>query len=163
MDNLDFVAEDLSNYSPASPNFPTDYDCYDSLVNQPPPSTLPSEASSAIASEVSSAVASDSDLPSLSSTKATKQTHLLNFFSKMPSDQLHAKWQKRKRDNEDKDREEHAKRKQKDEAEKLHKLTTKRTNNKISQKKRRDRLKKEHMALPTAEQNSSVSQLDYSL
>jgi len=143
MVNFNSVAEDLSDDSPASPSFSPNPDFYNLPVNHPPPSILPSEASSAITSEVSSALASeassapasDSDLPPLSSTKTTKQTNLHKFFSKMPSNELHVKWQKRKRDNEDKDREEYAKRKQKDEAEKLHKLTTKRENNKVSQKK----------------------------
>jgi hypothetical protein len=175
MVNLDPVAEESSNYSPASPSISLRSDIYELLVDQPPPSifpseassvitseassVLPSEASSALASEVSSALASDSELPPLPSTKARKQTDLLNFFSKMPSDELHAKWQKRKRDNEDKDREEYAKRKQKNEAENLRKLTTKRANNQVSQKKRRDRLQKEKATLSKVVKDSSVSLL----
>ena len=69
------------------------------------------------------------------------------------------RWQKRKRDNEDRDREEYSKRKQKDEAAKLHKLTTKRANNQVSQKKRRDRLRKEKEELSEAEKDSLVSPL----
>lgn len=158
MADLDSASEGLSSYSPASPCFSTNPDFYDLLVNQPPPSILPSEASSALASEVGSALASDSE-PLPSSTKATKQTDLHSFFSKMPSDELHVRWQKRKRDNEDRDREEYSKRKQKDEAAKLHKLTTKRANNQVSQKKRRDRLRKEKEELSEAEKDSLVSPL----
>jgi hypothetical protein len=50
-------------------------DFYDSPMDQPPSSAFPSKASSA--------VASDSEVPS--STKATKQTGLLNFFPKVPT------------------------------------------------------------------------------
>ena len=157
------VTEDLFYYTPASPSFSATLDPYDSLIDQPPPSILPSEASSALPSETSSALASDSDLPSLSSTKAVKQTDLLNFFSKMPSKEYHGQWQKRKRDNQDRDREEHAKRKQKDEAEKLRKLAKKRANNQVSQKKRRDRLKEEKAILSEAGQDPSVSSLIYTL
>ena len=155
------VADDLTHYSPVSPSFSFNSDFNDLLVNQPPPSTLPSEVSSALASEVTSPLVSDFDLPPLSSSKPTKQIDLHNFFSKTPSDEPHVKWQKRKQDNEDRDREEYAKRKQKDEAGKLKKLMVKRANNLISQKKRRDRLKKEKVELPTAGQVSSVSLLDY--
>ena len=137
------VADNLTDYSPVSPSFSFNPDFNDLLVNQPPPSTLLSEASSALASEVSSALASevssplasDFDLPPQSSSKPTKQIDLHNFFSKTPSDEPHVKWQKRKQDNEDRDREEYAKRKQKDEAGKLKKLMVKRANNQISQKK----------------------------
>lgn len=169
MDDLSPTAEDLSNYSPASPSFSTNPDFYDLLVNQPPPSILPSseassiiasEVSSALASEVNSAPASDSDLPPLTANKATKQTNLLGFFSKMPSDEHHAKWQKRKRDDEDRDREEYTKRKQRDEVEKAHNLTIRREKNKASQKKRRNRLKKEQTE---AGQDSSVSLPIYTL
>jgi hypothetical protein len=191
MVNLDPVAEESSNYSPASPSISLRSDIYELLVDQPPPSIFPSEASSvitseassvlpseassalaseassalaseassALASEVNSALASDSELPPLPSTKARKQTDLLNFFSKMPSDELHVKWQKRKCDNEDKDREEYVKRKQKNEAENLHKLTTKGANNQVSQKKRRDRLQKEKATLSKVVKDSSVSLL----
>jgi hypothetical protein len=157
------IAEDLSNYSPTSPTFSADLDLYDSLIDQPPPSILPSEASSVLPSETSSALASDSDLPPSSSTKARKQTGLLHFFSKMPPEELHAKWQKRKRDNEDKDREEHAERKQKDEAAKLRKLAKRRAGNQIAQWKRRERLKEEKPMLSEAEKSPSVSLLCYPL
>jgi hypothetical protein len=153
--NSGFIAENLSNSSPPSPSFSADPDLYESLFNQPPPSILPSEASSA--------QASDSDLPPSSFTKATKQNNLLNFFSKVPSTELHARWQKRKRDNEDQDREDYMERKQKDEAERLCKLTNKRANNQVSQKKRRDRLKAEKAAFSEAGEDSSVSSLTYTL
>jgi len=165
-----FVAEDLSNYSPPSPGLSISLDLYDLLVDQLPPSILPSEASSALASdsdlppsilssEASSALASDSDLPPSSSTKATKQTNLLGFFPKVPAKDVHTKWKKRKRDNEVKDREEYAERKQRDEAAQLHKLTNNRAMNRVSQKKRRDRLKEEKAVLS----GSSVSSLGYIL
>ena len=151
MADLSSVAEGLSNYPPTSPSFPTNPDLYDSLLDQPPPSILPSEASSAFTS--------DSELPPPSSTKATKKTNLFNFFPKIPSDEPHARWQKRKRENEDKDEEERTEQKQREEAENLCKLTKKRANNRASQKKRRDRLKEEQAALSEAEQDSSVSSL----
>ena len=151
MADLNSVAEGLSNYPPTSPSFSTGPNLYKSLLDQPPPSTLPSEASSALTS--------DYDLPPPSSTKATKQINLFNFFSKIPSDEPHARWQKRKQENEDKDEEEHTEQKQRDEAENLHKLTEKCANNKASQKKRWDRLKEEKAALSEAEQDSSVSSL----
>jgi hypothetical protein len=151
MANPSSVTEDLADYSLPSPSFSTNPDLYDSLIDQPPPSILPSEASSALAS--------DSDLPSPSSTKAKKQTDLHSFFLKMPGDELHAKWGKRKRDNEDRDREESAKQKQKAEAQKLHKQAKTRANNKVSQRKRRDRLEKEKSKLFEAEQDSTVSLL----
>ena len=79
----------------------------------------------------------------------------------MPSDEHHAKWQKKKRDNEDMDKERFAKRQQKDEAEQLRKLTIKCANNKASQKKWQDRLKKENPVLSEAERDSSVSSLTH--
>ena len=149
------VAEKCFDYSPASPSFSTNFDLCDLLVNQPPPSILPSEASSPLVS--------DSDLPPLPPIKAIKQTNLLNFFSKTPSTEHHTKWQKRKRDNKDKDREELAKRKQKGEAEKLHNLENKRAKNRVSQKKRRNRLKEEKATLSEVGQDFSVSSLVYIL
>jgi len=160
------IAED----PPTTPSFLTNLHLYDLLVNQPPPSILPSEASSVLTSdsdfpssilpsEVSSAVASDSDLPP-PSTKATKQTNLHGFFSSVPSEEPHARWRKRKRDNKEKDREEYAERKKEDEAERLRKLTNKRIKNQISQKKRRDRMKEEEAALSETGQDSPVSSFD---
>ena len=127
MANSSSVIEDWSNYSPASPSFSTNLDLYDLLINQPPPSLLPSEANSPLTST--------SNLPPLSSTKATKQTNLFSFHSKTSPTKPHTERQKRKRENEDKNGEKYAKQKQKDEAEKLHKLTNKQANNQISQKK----------------------------
>ena len=45
------VADDLTDYSPVSPSFSFNPDFNDLLVNQPPASTLPSEASSALCQE----------------------------------------------------------------------------------------------------------------
>ena len=137
------------------------FDFYDFLMDQPPPSILPSEASSALPSEANSPLASYSDLPL--PPKATKQTNLHNFFSKIPSTEHHTKWQKRKRDNEDEDKEKYAKRKQKGEAEKLYKLADKCAKNKISQKKRQDRLKEEKAELSEVGQDFLVSSLVYTL
>ena len=87
------MAEDSPNHSPSglslfTKDLPMDFsinpDLYDSPIDQPPLSAFTSETSSALASE--------SDLPSPSLPKATKQTDLLNFFSKMPSEEVHAKW-----------------------------------------------------------------------
>jgi len=164
------ATEDLSNYSPPSPGLSLGLGFYDLLVDQPPLSILPSEASpapasdsdlpsSVLPSEASSALASDSDIQPSSFTKATKQTNLLGFFPKVPAEVVYTKWWKRKRENEVGDKEEYAERKQKDEAEKLQKLTNKRTMNQISQKKQQDRIKEEKAALS----GSSVSLLGYIL
>ena len=165
------IVEDWGNYSPASPNFPTNPYLYDLLVDQPPPSVLPSGASSALPSEVNSPwvsgdnspLSSDSDLPPTSFTKATKQTDLFGFFSKVPSEDLHEKWQKRKRDNEAKDRGEHMEQKQKDEAYKLCKLSRKRARNSISQRKRRARIREEEATLSEEGKDSQVSSVIYTL
>lgn len=181
------IVEDWGNYSPASPNFPTNPYLYDLLVDQPPPSVLPSGASSALPSEAGSVLpseassalpsevnspwvsgdnsplSSDSDLPPTSFTKATKQTNLFGFFSKVPSEDLHEKWQKRKRDNEAKDREEHMEQKQKDEAYKLRKLSRKRARNSISQRKRRARIREEEATLSEEGKDSQVSSVIYTL
>ena len=167
MANLSPDAGDWADHSPVSPSFPTNPYLYDLLVDQPPPSTLPSGASSALTSEASSALASevnspwtsgansalaseassplasgansaltsDPDLPLPSSTKATKQTNLFGFFQKVAPEELHVKWQKRKRDNEDQDKEEFVERKRQDEADKLSKLVNKCARNSVSQKK----------------------------
>ena len=71
--------------------------------------------------EPSSAVVSDSEFLQPTPLKPTKQTGLLNFFPRIPPEEACERWQKRKRENEERDRVEFAKRKQKDEAEKLHK------------------------------------------
>jgi len=160
------VVEDWSDHSPASPSFPTNSHHYDLLVDQPPPSILPSEASSPWISEasspwtsgVNSALASDSDSPP-PPTKAAKQTNLLGFFPKVSAEEPHTKWRKRKQDNEDMDRKEHAEHKQKDEADKLRKLKNKRARNKASQKKWRDRIREEKATLSEEGQDSLVSLL----
>ena len=70
--SLSPIAENLFYYTLVNPSFSANLDPYNSLIDQPPPSILPSEASSALPSETNSTLASDSDLPSLSSTKAVK-------------------------------------------------------------------------------------------
>ena len=75
----------------------------------------------------------------------------------------HAKWQKRKRDNKDKDREEYAEQKQKEETHKLHKLSKRRVNNGIAQRKRWRELKEAKAALYEEEQDSQVSLFIYTL
>ena len=106
------IAENWGDYSPASPDFPASPYLYDLLVDQPPPSVLPSEAGSALPSEAGSALpsetnspwisgdnsahSSDLDLPPTSFTKETKQTNLFGFFSKVSLEEPHKKWQKRK-------------------------------------------------------------------
>jgi len=121
--NLNLITEDLCN-TPSSGT-----DLYDLSMDQP--------LSSAFPSETSSALASDSDLPPPSSIVATKQTGLFDFFSKIPSGESHARWQKRKQDNEDRDRNEYEEKKKKGEAEKLYKLTDKCARNRLSQAKHR--------------------------
>ena len=56
-------------------------------------------------------MASDSDLPlpSPHPSKPPQQAGLLKFFSVIPSDEAHATWAKRKRDNQEEDEKEHAK------------------------------------------------------
>jgi hypothetical protein len=142
--NLNLITEDLYNNPSPDPI------SYDSPIDQP--------LSSAFPSETSSALASDSDLPPPSSTVATKQTGLLDFFLKIPGEEAHTRWQKRKRDNEDKDRKEYEERKQKGEAEKLYKLTNKRARNQISQAKHRLKKRKVKPQAGT-EKDSSVSLL----
>src|SRR6202000_538240 len=105
---------------------------HNSPIDQPPSSAFPSEANSALAS--------DSELPPPSSTK---QTGLLNFFSKIPTEEFHARWQKRKRDNEERDKEEYAERKRRGDAEVLYKKARRREQNRIAQNRRRERVKKE--------------------
>ena len=94
----DLSTQSLLHYS--SPSF----DHCDS-PNDPPSSAFPSGASSALTS--------DSEPLPASSTKASKQTGLGDFFSKIPAEELHTRWRKRKRDNEEKYREEHEERKRK--------------------------------------------------
>ena len=103
-----------------------------SPVNQPPSSAEPS-----------SAAVSDSDLLQSTSIKITKQAGLLNFFQKIPAKEAHEKWQKRKQENEESNQAEYAKRKRKDEAEKLRKQVHRREQNRVSQGRRRERLRKE--------------------
>ena len=158
------MAKDLSDYPVSNPSlltedlimdFSIDPDLCDSPIDRPPSSTFVS--SSAFTSETSSALASELDLPLPSLPKAKKQVGLLDFFSKIPSEELHTRWRKRKRENEERDQEEYAERKQKDEAEKSRKQAQKRERNRISQSKRRERLKKEKGRAEL--QDSSVSLL----
>ena len=126
----------------------------DDLSTENPPS-------SAFPSENSSAQASDAELPHSSSIKATKQTGLLNFFSKVPSEELHARWRKRKRDNEDRDKERYEERKRKDEEDKSHKKARRREQLRAAQSKRRNKLKEAAIleSKNVIEQDSSVSLL----
>ena len=153
----DIPEHPVSNHSLLTGDFLMDFsvdpELCDSPIDRPPSSTFTSETSSAWASEP--------DLPLLSSVKATKQTGLLDFFSKVPSEEPHARWRKRKRENQEKDQEEYAERKKRDEAEKLRKQNHRREKNKISQKRRRERLKKEKDRAKL--QDSSVSFFCYAL
>lgn len=138
-----FAESSLDNSNNSSPS----PDPYDSPVDQPPSSAFPSEPSSALAS--------DSEVPFSSSSKATKQTGLLDFFSKMPSGEFHARWRKRKRDNAERDREEYERQKMRDDEEKLHKKARRREQYRAAQNKQRNRLKAEKQV--AGKQDSSVS------
>jgi len=157
------MAKDLSDYPVSNPSlltedliidFSIDPDLCDSPIDRPPSSTFAS--SSAFASETSSALASELDLPLPSSPKEKKQVGLLDFFSKIPSEELHTRWW-RKQENEERDQEEYAEQKQKDEAEKSCKQAHKQEKNRISQSKWWERLKKEKGRAEL--QDSSVSLL----
>ena len=73
----------------------------------------------------------------------------------MPSDEFHARWQKRKQDNAEKDREEYEKQKMRDDEEKLHKKACRCEQYRAAQNKRRNRLKAKKQEV--GKQNSSVS------
>ena len=126
----------------------------DDLPTENPPSF-------AFPSENSSAQASDAELPHSSSIKATKQTGLLNFFSKVPSEELHARWRKRKRDNEDRDKERYEEQKRKDEEDKSHKKAQRCEQLRAAQSKRWNKLKEAAIfeSKNVIEQDSSVSLL----
>ena len=109
-------AEDISMEPSDCPNF-----C-GSPVNQPPSSAEPS-----------SAAISDSGLLQSTSIKITKQAGLLNFFQKIPAKEAHEKWQKRKWENEESNQAEYAKRKWKDDTEKLCKQVHRCEQNRVSQ------------------------------
>jgi len=68
-----------------------DPEFYDSPIDQPP--------SSAFTSETGSAWTLESELPHLSPVKTTKQPDLFDFFPKIPPEELHTKWWKRKQEN----------------------------------------------------------------
>ena len=124
-------------------------DFYDSPIDQPPSSAFPSEASSA--------AASDSEIP-LSSTKATKQTGLLNFFQKVPAEQAYTSWRKRKRENYEKDKEEYERLKRREEVEKDQKKAQRREQNRLAQQRLRSKSKKQLTTeLDDVQPNSSVS------
>ena len=125
---------------PPSSTFPSE-PC--SAFPSEPSSIFPSEPSSAVASGPSSAMVSYSEPPPPSSIKATKQTGLLNFFSTIPPEQHYASWRKRKRDNKERDQEEYARRKRKDEAEQNLKKARRREQNRNAQTKRRENLRGE--------------------
>jgi len=125
----------------------------DSPIDRPP--------SSAFTSETGSVWTSESELPHLPPVKATKQSGLFDFFPKIPSEELHTKWRKRKRENQERDQEEYAERKKRDEAEKLHKQARRREQNRVSQNRRRERIRKEKDKAKW--QDSSVSLLCYIL
>ena len=149
-DPLDYpLGENLPDYLTSNPSllteglimdFSINPELCDSPIDRPPSSTF---TSSTFISDTSSAPVSESDLPPPSSPKAKKQTGLFDFFPKIPSEEFHTKWRKRKRENEERDQEEYAKRKQKDEAEKSRKQAHKREKNRISQSKHREKVRKE--------------------
>jgi hypothetical protein len=69
------------------------------------------------------------------------QSGLFDFFSKIPPEEFHARWRKRKLDNEERDREEYAERKKRGDAEVLHKKARRQEQNRIAQGRRREKLK----------------------
>jgi hypothetical protein len=130
-------------------------DFYGLSSDQPPSSAFPSEASSA--------QTSDSELPLSSTTQAKKQTGLLDFFSKVPTEELNARWRKRKRDNEERDKEEYAERKRRGDAEVLQKKAHRCEQNRTAQSRRHEKLRKMPKAelQENTEQESSVGLLSY--
>lgn len=84
---------------------------------------------------------SDSEPPISSSNKAVTQTGLLDFFSKVPSEELHACWRKRKRDNEERGKEEYAERKRRSDREVLQKMAHRHEQNQMAQSRRREKLR----------------------
>ena len=102
-DNSDFpLAENLldhpgSNTSLLTKDLIMDFsinpDLCDSPIDWPPSSTF---TSFSFISETSSALVSESSLLLPSSPKTKKQTGLSDFFSKIPSEEFHTKWKKRK-------------------------------------------------------------------
>jgi hypothetical protein len=102
-------------------------------------------------SEVNSAVTSDSDLPPppplplFKPSKSIKQTGLSSFFSTIPAEQANAAWGKRKRENREMEDEKRAKVKRREEEWKEEKLLEKREGNRLSQQKRRDKIKQQEV------------------
>jgi hypothetical protein len=114
---------------------PPDYSDSDMSPHLPPSTNAPTEASSA--------AASDSDLPHspLHPPKPPRQTGLLNFFSTVPADEVHAVWGKRKRDNRERDEEKCAKIVRQEEEWRAEKRQKRRDENRAAQQKHRTKVK----------------------
>ena len=128
LDHTDSSIYDQTNSSACDhPN----YSGSDIAAYLPPTSNPPTE--------VSSAMTSDSDLPPPlpHSSKPSKQAGLLNYFSAIPSNEAHATWAKRKRDNQEGDKEKRAKLMQQEEEWREEKRQKLRNRNRINQQRHR--------------------------
>lgn len=102
--------------------------------------------SSHVSTGASSAVSSDLDVlpPSSDFLKPVQQTGLLNFFSIVPADEVHAAWGKRKRDNRERDEKEHAETMRQEEEWREEKRQKLRERNRLSQQKHRSKAKSQN-------------------
>jgi biopolymer transport protein ExbD len=170
-DNLDLITTDdpsayeytdspIHDHTSLSVYGHTDYSGSDRSIHLPPSSGVPSE--------VSSAVTSDSDLPPPpppspppKSSKPVQQTGLLNFFSAVPRDEVHAAWGKRKRDNWERDEEARIEVTRKQEKWKQEKLSDIREGNRLSQQKRRKKIQKQEIKAGMRDEDGKKVQVSH--
>jgi hypothetical protein len=138
----------------------TDYSGSDRSIHLPPSSGVPSE--------VNSAVTSDSDLPpsppppSLpKSSKPIQQTGLLNFFSAIPRDEVHAAWGKQKRDNQKGDRGAHIEVAHKQAKWKQEKLSDIHEGNHLSQQKHCKKIQKQEIKAGIQDEDGKKHQVSH--
>lgn len=110
----------------------------------PPPSGVPSEASSAVVSEsdLPSAAVSDSDLlfPPKGLSAHKKQAGIQEFFRVLSEDEVQAAQAKRKWVDSEEEEADRAQRRKKEEKQKQKKLNSRRENNRLAQQKHRRKL-----------------------